>query len=413
MGGSEEGMRLPGGLHRRVGMPKLLLSVLGLLSLPLGLTGLVLCSLSNFLPHPQSGSGWAIAGLASLAVMAGMLAYMLLLRYLRDRNPRQAPGKEADLLVRQELALRQSEERFSLLVRSVKNYAIVLLDPDGRVVSWNDGAARITGYHAEEIVGRSFSEFYTPEEVQAQLPKQHLQMAISDRYVTYQGKRVRKDGSVFWADVALTPLFDEQQKLTGFAKVTRDITDRRSAEERIRESERLLAEAQRLARLGSWKWDTAANRVTWSDELHRIYGLQLGTFDGTFDAYLDRVHPEDRQVARAAVEQALHDHRPFEFEERIVKPDGSIRVLHSRGDATLDSSGQLTGLVGVCQDVTEQRRADSELRARMAELQAWHSATLGRESRILDLKREVNELLGQAGQPPRYASAASPGVEEG
>ena len=131
---------------------------------------------------------------------------------------------------RNEESLRQSEERFRLLVEGVKDYAIVLLDLEGRVTSWNGGAERINGYRASEIIGRPFATFYPKEAIDKKWPEQELAMAREHGRFEDEGLRVRKDGTTFWAHVSVTPLYDPQGALIGYAKVTRDLTDRKRVE---------------------------------------------------------------------------------------------------------------------------------------------------------------------------------------
>ena len=135
---------------------------------------------------------------------------------------------------RAEAALRESEERFRLLVGTVRDYAIYMLDPNGRVVSWNRGAEQIKGYSAEEIVGRHFSCFYPPEAVAAGAPEHALAMAAEKGRFEEENWRLRKDGSRFWADVVITAVRDEEGTLFGFAKVTRDLTERKRTNELLR-----------------------------------------------------------------------------------------------------------------------------------------------------------------------------------
>jgi PAS domain S-box-containing protein len=137
-------------------------------------------------------------------------------------------------------ALRASEERFRLLVDGTRDHAIFMLDPSGRVVSWNPGAERIKGYSAEEIIGQHFARFYTPEDVQACRPERELAAAAADGVYKEEGWRLRKDGSRFWANVVVTAMRDEQENVRGFSKITRDMTERKEAEENAR---RLLEEA--------------------------------------------------------------------------------------------------------------------------------------------------------------------------
>ena len=131
--------------------------------------------------------------------------------------------------------LRQCEERFRLLVESVADHAIFMLDPQGRVVSWNIGAERIKGYCAEEVLGRHFSCLYTPEDVERGKPQRDLDLATSTGRVEDEGWRMRKDGSRFWANAVIAALRDESGTLRGFGKVTQDLTERKQAEEKIRE----------------------------------------------------------------------------------------------------------------------------------------------------------------------------------
>jgi PAS domain S-box-containing protein len=130
-------------------------------------------------------------------------------------------------------ALQQSEERFRLLVDGAKDYAIFMLDPDGRVTSWNPGAERIKGYRAEEIIGRHFSQFYTQEDVESGRPADLLKIAAAEGRTENEGWRVRKDGSRFWANVTITALRDDKGQLRGFSKVVRDFTERKRAQEAL------------------------------------------------------------------------------------------------------------------------------------------------------------------------------------
>src|SRR5215208_6444601 len=147
---------------------------------------------------------------------------------------------------RAEEALRQNEERFRLLVDGVRDYAIFMLDPDGKVASWNEGAHRIKGYSQQEIVGRHFSVFYEEEDLKRSKPERELEIAQGKGSYEEEGWRVRKDGSRFWASVLITALWDEAGGLRGFAKVTRDITERKQAEDEIQQLNETLEELKDL-----------------------------------------------------------------------------------------------------------------------------------------------------------------------
>ncbi len=159
-------------------------------------------------------------------------------------------------------------------------------------------------------------------------------------------------------------------RLTGLvAQLQREMNERMRAEEELRNREKQLSEAQRLVHLGSWEWDVQTNRVNWSEELYRIYGLSPQGFRATYDAYLERVHPDDRELARKAIETAYRDLKPFTLEERIVRPDGTIRVLHSQGEVVADENGQPLKMIGVCQDVTERKQLEQRIAERTAQLE--------------------------------------------
>jgi hypothetical protein len=163
---------------------------------------------------------------------------------------RQAVGDMDALLDRyltSQQALHQSEEQFRLLVTSVRDYAIFMLDPQGYIASWNTGAQLIKGYRPDEIIGRHFSVFYPAEAVAAHKPDRALQIAVADGVYTEEGWRVRKDGALFWASVVLTALYAADGTLRGFGKVTRDLTERKHAEaaqQQVRDQELQLARAQ-------------------------------------------------------------------------------------------------------------------------------------------------------------------------
>jgi PAS domain S-box-containing protein len=133
-------------------------------------------------------------------------------------------------------AIKDSELRYRWLINSIKDYGIFRLDPNGFVASWNDGARRIKGYTKEEIIGKHFSIFYTPEDLKKDKPGKELKIAVKEGYCEDEGWRVRKDGTKFWANVLISPIYDEKQHLIGFSKVTRDLTDRKRMEDALRTS---------------------------------------------------------------------------------------------------------------------------------------------------------------------------------
>ena len=268
-------------------------------------------------------------------------------------------------------------EEFRLLVESVKDYAIFLLDRAGHVMSWNAGAERIKQYTAEEILGEHFSRFYGPEDQAAGVPARALETAArEDRFEGY-GWRVRKDGSRFFAHVTITALYDKRNELHGFAKVTQDVTEQREAERVLREREQQLADAQGIAKLGSFEWDVAANQVTWSPELCRILGLEPRTFTSPAKVFVSYFHVEDRPLVVSAIRQAARTGTSFEGEHRAIRPDGKVRLLSSWGRVVRDERGGPQRVIGVCQDVTEQREGKRQLAEAHAQAELSHQLQRG------------------------------------
>ncbi|HEX7421450.1 MAG TPA: PAS domain S-box protein, partial [Thermoanaerobaculia bacterium] len=176
--------------------------------------------------------------------------------------------------------LRQSAEIFQLLVSSVRDYAIFMLDPTGRVVTWNAGAQNLKGYTPEEIIGRHFSAFYGQEDIDDHKPERELELARKNGSVEDEGWRLRKDGTRFWANVVITAVRDGHGELRGFAKVTRDITERRRSEETQRalleqREARLVAEQERMSAEASFRVAEGANRA--KDEFLMTLSHELRT----------------------------------------------------------------------------------------------------------------------------------------
>jgi PAS domain S-box-containing protein len=161
----------------------------------------------------------------------------------------------------------------------------------------------------------------------------------------------------------------------GCLGVALDVTDRVRAEARLSESESRLVEAQRIAHIGSWEWSVETNRVLWSDELYRIYGLRQDQFAGTYEAFLERVAPEEREYTRQVVFDAFRKVQPFTYDHRIVRPDGEVRTLHTRGDVIADSHGKVQRMVGACWDITEQVLATKSLETSVSLLRATLEST--------------------------------------
>jgi two-component system, cell cycle sensor histidine kinase and response regulator CckA len=282
-------------------------------------------------------------------------------------------------LVAANTLLKESEDRFRFLVESVDDYAIFGLDPKGRVTTWNSGAERFKGYRADEIIGQHFSCFYTPEDIRNGLPQELLRHAAEEGRIRDEGWRVRKDGTRFFAETVITALWDKAGTLRGFSKITRDITERRRLDEKLRRSQEQLVEAQRLAHLGNWEWDLDQNTMSWSDELYRIFGLPPQGFRILFPDVLRYTHPQDRHLVKQTIRLALKTHEPFSIDLRISRGKDDERFLHAIGKVFVDAAGRPVKVLGTAQDVTDQRRSERALQEKEEELfQARKLEAIGR-----------------------------------
>jgi PAS domain S-box-containing protein len=202
-----------------------------------------------------------------------------------------------------------------------------------------------------------------------------LQRSLAERSDYDVEFRISSDGSTRWIAAKGRGDYDSDSNPVRMMGVVLDITDRKRAEEESNRRQAQLAEAQRIAHIGSYEWDLRTNTVYRSEELCAIFGLNPAEFPPTFEAYLERVHPEDRSATKATIERAFRERQPFAFEERIICSDGTVRLLRSEGKWTFDAAGDLRRLVGVCQDVTERKQAEDQLRRSEERFQVAAMAT--------------------------------------
>jgi PAS domain S-box-containing protein len=258
-------------------------------------------------------------------------------------------------------ASKSNEGRFRMLIDAVTDYAIYMLDPDGTITSWNPGARRFKGYDESEIIGENFSRFYTEEDRKTGLPQRALEIAQREGKFENEGWRVRKDGTKFWAFVVIDPIRDGAGRLVGFAKITRDLTERRKAEASLRESQeqfRLLV--QGVTDYAIYLLSPAGRVSSWNAGAQRIKGYAPEEIIGQ---HFSRFYTEEDQQAglpREALEVAAREGR-FEREGRRVRKDGTQFFAHVVIDAIYNPDGSLLGFAKITRDITERRKATRAL----------------------------------------------------
>jgi len=291
--------------------------------------------------------------------------------------------------------LRTSEEQMGLLVDNIKDYAIVMLDRDGKILSWNEGATGISGYTSDEIVGKHFSAFYTEEDVLNGKPAANLAAAYERGEIQTEGWQKRKDGSLFWSYITITRLSDENNEMRGFVKITRDITEQMRAETAIRQSRAQLAMSQQLAHIGSWELDLETKALNWSDELYHIYGNNPTSEEIKFERMFLLTHPADREFVMNTILDAVNKQTSFDFRRRIIRSDGAVRVLHSLGEVIFNESGKAVKMIGADQDITDRLHEEEMEKLAMAATKSFNSVIIANsEGRIEWVNEGFTKLTG-------------------
>jgi len=251
------------------------------------------------------------------------------------------------------------DDPLKLLVESVQDYAIFLLDREGHVVTWNPGAQRIKGYSAPEILGRHFSVFYPQEALDRRWPQHELEVAAKEGRFEEEGWRVRKDGRLFWASVGITALRDASGEVRGFAKITRDLTERRRQEELLRQSEerfRLLIEA--VNDYAIFMLDTQGRVASWNAGAERIKGYRA---DEIIGEHFRIFYTEDARARRWPEEELrrAREQGRFEDEGPRLRKDGTIFWANVVITPVYDHRGVLRGFAKITRDMSEKKRVEA------------------------------------------------------
>lgn len=270
------------------------------------------------------------------------------------------------------------EAKYRMLVEAVTDYAVYMIDAAGYIISWNPGAQRFKGYTAAEILGHHFSRFYPPADIEAGLPQRALDVAAREGRFETEGWRVRKDGTCFWAHVIIDPVIDPEGKLVGYAKITRDLTERKKTEDALRRSEeqfRLLV--QGVTDYAIYMVDAQGIVTSWNVGAQRIKGYAPEEIIGrSFALFYD---PADREagIPQKSLESAARDGK-LQSEGWRVRKDGTRFWAHVLIEPIRDKSGVIQGYAKVTRDVTEQRQAQEALeQAREALFQSQKMDALG------------------------------------
>jgi PAS domain S-box-containing protein len=289
-----------------------------------------------------------------------------------------------------EARLKESEARFRAIVETSPVPLCITSMPEGKILYMNQPLRELFSLDAEQATGNIIDFYGAPNERDPVVCKLRSEGNLHNTELRFR----RPDGTSFWAVAnARVATYDD---IPAIYVGLYDITARKAADEKLRASEASLANAQRLARLGDWAWDSARGLTHWSSEIYRILGVACSQVKPRYSAYLAAVHPDDHAAVRRAVRVLVCRRQPFGIDHRIVGPDGATRIVRLQAEHVEGREGGPWGIVGTVQDITERKRTEEELlasRERLRELSAYLEAIREEERRRIAM--EIHDELGQ------------------
>ncbi len=294
-----------------------------------------------------------------------------------------------------EETINDSEQFLQALMDSIP-VPVFYKDKDGKYIGCNRAFEGFLGMKKREIIGKTVYEV-APKELADRYHEADAALFRDMGNQVYESRVKHSNGSVLDVIFHKAVFFDRNGKLAGLIGVILDITDRKRMEDSLKSNEANLANAQRIAHLGSWERDIATNRLYWSDETYRILGLTPQSVDFTYEAYLNFVHPDDREFVKKSVLDALSRKKPYSSDYRIVLRDGSQRFVHSEAEVVFDHAGNPIKMHGTIQDITERKQIEEILRRR-TDFEKTVAAISKRFVTLSDFDAAVSTSLADAGR---------------
>jgi PAS domain S-box-containing protein len=317
-----------------------------------------------------------------------------------------------------EEALRDSEERFHSAFDD-SAVAMALVCPDARLLKVNDAFCRLLGFEKSEMEGRTFIDFTYPDDIEPSTLNHKAVISCEKPFFWLVKRYIRKDRKMIWCEVSSSPVFDSKGCPIYTVAHIQDITERKEAEEALqnaydcleervkerteeleeayislKESEERLSEAQRIAHLGNYDNNLVSDKLYWSDELYRIFGLQPQ--EGmTFNKFLSYIHPDDKDFVKKAVIEAING-KHYAINYRIIRPDGQERIVHSEREAIFDKANKPIRAKGTIQDVTEQKKSEEKIQnlANIVESSNDAIGTISLDGLILSWNKGAEQVYG-------------------
>ncbi len=266
-----------------------------------------------------------------------------------------------------EEALRESEEKFRTIFNSINDAVFIQDSETGAILDVNSTMCEMYGYTRKEVLqlkNQDLSLGQSPYSQQEAL--EWMRKAAAGNPQVFEWMAKHKSGRLFWVEVNIKKAIIESQDR--LLIVARDITGRKKAEEELKESEAKLNEAQRIAKIGSWDLDLITNKLSWSDEVYRMFGFKPQQFGETYESFLKNIHPEDRELVNKAYTDSLKNKEPYNIIHRLKIKDGTIKYVNERCETFYDDSGKPILSIGTIQDITERKKAEEARERLNAEL---------------------------------------------
>jgi len=280
---------------------------------------------------------------------------------------------------------KEDEIEFQADILSHVNDAIITVDHQNHILYWNEGAEKLFGFNFEEVEGKILSQVIGYQWTSKDDKKRALRQLETTK--TWHGENIcfKSNGEKVNIESSVKAFYDNKN-YAGTLLVMHDVTEPVRIKKTLEKNYKQLQEAQRIGHVGNWEWDIQDNVITWSDELYNIYGLDPDQQGAKFDSILNMVHSEDQNIVDEVLLKALHDHKPFNYEINICRPDGDIRVMSCQGEVLTDFAGHPLKIICVEQDITERKRIEESLEKAKNELE------IRVEHRTQELKT-ANEML--------------------
>lgn len=258
---------------------------------------------------------------------------------------------------------REAENKLRKLSQAVEQSpaTIVITDLDGNIEYVNPKFTETTGYSYDEAMGqnpRILKSGHTSSEEYKGLWET---ISAGDEW---RGELLnnKKNGEQYWEAASISPMLDKEGNITHYLAVKEDITERKKTERELQESQARLTHAQRIAHMGHWELDITNNKLDWSEEIYHIFGFTEESFEGTYEAFLESVHQDDRQLVTEHINKTLYQKEPYSLDHRIILPGGEERVVHEEGEVEYSSEGKPVKMMGTVQDITERKKTELEFK---------------------------------------------------